>query len=171
MFPQKGCSSPLLPCHTAQDSKSIALSPGSPSSAHRRGVQRSYVNLCTEEGEPGDKASKSMCQGFNCKVYSSLHLTIPTLINLPVLYQSPLTSHTQTRMQPEEPGHYGKLDHAGKTSTLPVVVTGSDEYGKLDRVCVYVTLYTVEPLVVDTLKSGQPPYNGQTVCPFPVYCL
>ena len=23
----------------------------------------------------------------------------------------------------------------------------------------------VEPLIMDTLKSGQPPYNGQTVCP------
>ena len=91
-FPQKGNSSPLLPCHTAQDSsKSIALSPGSPSSVHRRGVQRSYVNLCTEEGEPGDKASKSMCQGFNCKLYSSLHLTIPTLINSPC--SVPVSSH------------------------------------------------------------------------------
>ena len=30
--------------------------------------------------------------------------------------------------------------------------------------------YTVEPLIMDTLKSGQPPYNGQTVCPLPIYC-
>ena len=27
--------------------------------------------------------------------------------------------------------------------------------------------HTVEPLIMDTLKSGQPPYNGQTVCPLP----
>ena len=27
--------------------------------------------------------------------------------------------------------------------------------------------YTVEPPIVDTLKSGQPPYNGQTACPLP----
>ena len=48
----------------------------------------------------------------------------------------PLSLTSQTQMQPEEPGHYGKLDHGGKkTSTLPVVVTGSSEYGKLDRVC------------------------------------
>ena len=29
---------------------------------------------------------------------------------------------------------------------------------------------TVEPLTMDTLKSGQPPYNGQTVHPLPIYC-
>ena len=29
-------------------------------------------------------------------------------------------------------------------------------------------VYTVEPLIMDTLKSGQPPYNGQTVHPLPV---
>ena len=29
--------------------------------------------------------------------------------------------------------------------------------------------YTVEPLIMDTLKSGQPPYNGHTVHPLP-YC-
>ena len=29
---------------------------------------------------------------------------------------------------------------------------------------------TVEPLIMDTLKSGQPPYNGQTVHPLPIYC-
>ena len=28
--------------------------------------------------------------------------------------------------------------------------------------------YTVEPLIMDTLKSGQPPYNGQTVHPLPM---
>ena len=28
-------------------------------------------------------------------------------------------------------------------------------------------LCTVEPPIVDTLKSGQPPYNGQTACPLP----
>ena len=40
-------------------------------------------------------------------------------------------------MQPDEPGHYGKLDHSGKkTNTLPVADPGSSEYGKLDRVCV-----------------------------------
>ena len=27
--------------------------------------------------------------------------------------------------------------------------------------------YTVEPPIVDTPKSGQPPYNGQTACPLP----
>ena len=35
---------------------------------------------------------------------------------------------------------------------------------KLDKV------YTVEPLIMDTLKSGQPPYNGHTVRPLPLYC-
>ena len=30
---------------------------------------------------------------------------------------------------------------------------------------------TVEPLIMDTLKSGQPPYNGHTVHPLPIYCL
>ena len=29
---------------------------------------------------------------------------------------------------------------------------------------------TVEPPIMDTLKSGQPPYNGQIVCPLPIYC-
>ena len=29
--------------------------------------------------------------------------------------------------------------------------------------------YTVEPLIMNTLKSGQPPYNGQTVHP-PACC-
>ena len=29
---------------------------------------------------------------------------------------------------------------------------------------------TVEPLIMDTLKSGQPPYNGHTVHPLPIYC-
>ena len=28
-------------------------------------------------------------------------------------------------------------------------------------------IYTVEPLIMDTPKS---PYNGQTVCPLPIYC-
>ena len=28
--------------------------------------------------------------------------------------------------------------------------------------------YTVEPLIMDTLKSGQPPYNGQPVHPLPI---
>ena len=28
---------------------------------------------------------------------------------------------------------------------------------------------TVEPLIMDTLKSGQPPYNGQTVSPLSIY--
>ena len=32
------------------------------------------------------------------------------------------------------------------------------------------TSNTVEPLIMDTPKSGQPPYNGQTVCPLPIYC-
>ena len=32
------------------------------------------------------------------------------------------------------------------------------------------SLYTVEPLIMDTLKSRQPPYNGQTVHPLPIYC-
>ena len=30
--------------------------------------------------------------------------------------------------------------------------------------------YTVEPLIIGTLKSGQPPYNGHTVRPLPIYC-
>ena len=30
-------------------------------------------------------------------------------------------------------------------------------------------VYTVEPLIKDTLKSGQPPYNGQTVHPLPIH--
>ena len=30
------------------------------------------------------------------------------------------------------------------------------------------SLHTVEPLIMDTLKSGQPPYNGQTVHPLPI---
>ena len=30
--------------------------------------------------------------------------------------------------------------------------------------------YTVEPLIMDTLKSEQPPNNGQTVRPLPTYC-
>ena len=25
-------------------------------------------------------------------------------------------------------------------------------------------------MIMDTLKSGQHPYNGQTVCPLPLYC-
>ena len=29
------------------------------------------------------------------------------------------------------------------------------------------TQYVLEPPIVDTPKSGQPPYNGQTVCPLP----
>ena len=29
---------------------------------------------------------------------------------------------------------------------------------------------TVEPLIMDTPKSGQPPYNGQSVRPLPIYC-
>ena len=29
---------------------------------------------------------------------------------------------------------------------------------------------TVEPLIMDTPKSGQPPYNGQTVRPLHIYC-
>ena len=29
---------------------------------------------------------------------------------------------------------------------------------------------TMEPLIMDTLKSGQPPYNGHTVHPLPMYC-
>ena len=28
----------------------------------------------------------------------------------------------------------------------------------------------VEPLIMDTLKSGQPPYSGQTARPLPIYC-
>ena len=31
-------------------------------------------------------------------------------------------------------------------------------------------LYTVEPLIMDTLKIGQPPYNGHTGHPLPIYC-
>ena len=31
-------------------------------------------------------------------------------------------------------------------------------------------VYTVEPLIMDTPKSGQPPYNGHTVHPLPIYC-
>ena len=31
-------------------------------------------------------------------------------------------------------------------------------------------IYTVEPLIMDTPKSRQPPYNGQTVRPLPIYC-
>ena len=38
-----------------------------------------------------------------------------------------------------------------------------------DGMCIhmYMYAYTVEPPIVDTPKSGQPPYNGQTVCPLP----
>ena len=33
------------------------------------------------------------------------------------------------------------------------------------------SIYTVEPLITDTPKSGQPPYNGHTVHPLPIlYC-
>ena len=28
-------------------------------------------------------------------------------------------------------------------------------------------MYTVEPPIMDTPKSGQPPYNGQSACPLP----
>ena len=28
----------------------------------------------------------------------------------------------------------------------------------------------MEPPIMDTLKGGQPPYNGQTVNPLPIYC-
>ena len=31
-------------------------------------------------------------------------------------------------------------------------------------------VYTVEPPIMDTPKSGQPPYNGQTAHPLPIYC-
>ena len=31
-------------------------------------------------------------------------------------------------------------------------------------------MYTVEPPIMDTLKSGQPPYNGHAVRPLPIYC-
>ena len=34
----------------------------------------------------------------------------------------------------------------------------------------YNTCITVEPLIMDTPKSRQPPYNGQTVRPLPIYC-
>ena len=30
-------------------------------------------------------------------------------------------------------------------------------------------MYTVEPPIMDTLRSGQPPYNGHTVHPLPIY--
>ena len=35
---------------------------------------------------------------------------------------------------------------------------------------VLIASYTVEPLVMDTVKSGRPPYNGHTVHPLPLYC-
>ena len=38
------------------------------------------------------------------------------------------------------------------------------DWQTLGQVCI---IYTVEPPIVDTLKSGQPPYNRQTVCPLP----
>ena len=31
--------------------------------------------------------------------------------------------------------------------------------------------YTVEPPIMDTPRSGQPPYNGQTTCPLPIAAL
>ena len=43
-------------------------------------------------------------------------------------------------MQPEEPGHNGKLNHGEKTSTLAVVATDSSEFGKLDQVCTFMFL-------------------------------
>ena len=38
-----------------------------------------------------------------------------------------------------------------------------------DGMCIhmYMYAYTVEPPIVVTPKSGQPPYNGQTACPLP----
>ena len=40
--------------------------------------------------------------------------------------------------------------------------------GGLRRSLLYVN--TVEPLIMDTPKSGQPPYNGKTVHPLPINC-
>ena len=42
--------------------------------------------------------------------------------------------------------------------------------GKGEAACFIRDDCTVEPLIVDILKSGQPPYNGQTVHPLSIYC-
>ena len=34
----------------------------------------------------------------------------------------------------------------------------------------YILVCTLEPSIMDTPESGQPPYNRQTVRPLPIYC-
>ena len=36
------------------------------------------------------------------------------------------------------------------------------------RLIILALVGTVETLIMDTPKSGQPPYNGHTVCPLPI---
>ena len=51
--------------------------------------------------------------------------------------------------------------HTIITQTMPHL-----SWSKMGR----VRKITVEPLIMDTLKSEEPPYNGQTVHPLPIYC-
>ena len=46
----------------------------------------------------------------------------------------------------------------------------SAEYNYEQKSVLNASTGKVEPLITDTLKSGQPLYNGQTVHPLPKYC-
>ena len=67
------------------------------------------------------------------------------------------------------------LTTVGRTlSVAAVMVTFTHTYfifGKqAEETKFYSVSSTVEPPIMDTLKSGQPPYNGHTVHPLPIYC-
>ena len=38
----------------------------------------------------------------------------------------------------DSPEHYGKLKHPGVTQPMPVPAPTDSEYGKIDRVCIYI---------------------------------
>ena len=48
-------------------------------------------------------------------------------------------------------------------------VDGEDAHNSETFLCFQpVACFTVKPPIMDTLKSGQPPYNGHTVRPLPI---
>ena len=78
------------------------------------------------------------------------------------------TQYTAKQQHPRQ-HFFPKKNELPQVGFEPTTLCSLDECSAM-HIDVVMYMYTVEPLIMDTPKSRQPPYNGQTVRPLPIYC-